>query len=191
MVIYQLTRPLAYLAIRDRSKGKIDWLVPTVLALPTVLAFAALSETPQVFLVNGLLSQVAGLVQNLPGFYLAALAAIATFSRRDMDLLMPKPTPTVSVRYLGQSHEIQLTRRRMLSMQFGYLTLLSLALFGVVLAANAAAPTLKARLPIGMHRYSVVLFVGLFSYAVWHMVSITLFGLYQLSDRIHQPDAPD
>jgi hypothetical protein len=188
VVIYQLTRPFAYIAIRDISKAKIDWLVPAVLTLPTVLAFAALSERPQVFMANGLLSQVAGLVQSLPSFYLAALTAIATFSRPDLDYLLPEPTPTVDVLHRGQRQTIQLTRRRMLAMQFGYLTLLSLMLFGVILAANAAAPTIKTWCPAGTHVSLVLAFMGMFSYAVWHMLTITLFGLYQLSDRIHQPD---
>lgn len=191
MVIYQITRPFAYLAISDKSKAKIDWLVPAVLTVPTVLAFMALSDRPQVFMANGLLSQVAGLLQSLPGFYLAALAAIATFSRPDLDYLMPRPTPTVEVLHRGQWQAIQLTRRRMLTMQFGYLTLLSLLLFGVILVANAAAPTIKARCPAGFHAYLVVSFMGMFSYAIWHMLIITLFGLYQLSDRIHQPDSPE
>ena|ERR1700761_9397105 len=96
MVVYQLSRPFAYLVIRDESKAKIDWLVPIFLAIPTVGVFLILSDRPQIFLANGVLSQVGGLMQNLPGFYLTALAAIATFNRPDLDYLLPEPTPNRS-----------------------------------------------------------------------------------------------
>lgn len=139
-------------------------------------------------MANGLLTQISGLLQILPGFYLAALAAIATFNKSDMDAYMPQPTPTLRVQIQGINHPIKLTRRRMLALQFGYLTLISLALFIVTIAANIAAPSVKMMSPAYLQRWLNGAFLVLFLLGFWHMIAVTLFGLYQLSDRMHQPD---
>lgn len=132
--------------------------------------------------------QVAGLLQILPGFYVASLAAIATFNKNNMDEYMPEPTPTVTIRVSGHVCPIKLTRRRMLSLMFGYLSFLSLLLFLAIVLANALAPSLKVLLPLPLHKIALAAFVAIYGLLFWHMIAVTLFGLYQLSDRMHQPD---
>jgi hypothetical protein len=51
-----------------------------------------------------------GFIQNLPGFFIAALAAVATFGRADLDALMPGKPPRVSILYHGRPTEVELTR---------------------------------------------------------------------------------
>jgi hypothetical protein len=188
MVLYQLSRPLAYLTIHDSSKWKIDWLLPFVFSTSTTVVYLLLSVKPVVFGMAGILWQLAGLLQILPGFYIASLAAIATFNKGNMDEYMPEPTPTVNVRVSGHSLPIRLTRRRMLSLLFGYLAFMSLILFLLIITANLLAPSLNRCLPQSLHALAVATFIAIYGLLFWNLISVTLFGLYQLSDRMHQPD---
>lgn len=188
MLWYQLLRPVDYLSIKDGSKWKIDWAVPTAMAIGTGLGFYFLSPRPQVFMKDGLLQQIGSLLSIMPGFYLAALAAIATFHKSDMDEYMPSPVPTIETLSAGHKRTINLTRRRYLSIMFGYLTLLSLTLFIGTIFTNACADTFKALIDPEWRIFTVVSYISIFFLLFWHMISVTLFGLYQLSDRMHQPD---
>src|ERR1700751_4037000 len=116
MVIYQLLRPVSYLVIHDPSKWKIDWVMPAMCAIIPVVVFLVIPLRPTIFGSSGVLWQLSGLLQILPGFYIASLAAIATFNKDNMDQYMPEPTPTVTIRVSGRQFPIQLTRRRMLSL---------------------------------------------------------------------------
>jgi hypothetical protein len=188
MAIYQLLRPVSYLVIRDSSKWKIDWVIPVIFASITLIVLFGIPVRPTIFGSSGVLAQLSGLLQILPGFYIASLAAIATFNKENMDEYMPEPTPTVTIRVSGHQFPIRLTRRRMLSLLFGYLSFLSLFLFLAIIAANVVAPSAKVFLPSEMHKVAISIFVGMYSLLFWHMIAVTLFGLYQLSDRMHQPD---
>src|SRR5947209_7182579 len=139
MIFYQLSRPVSYLAIHDASKWKIDWMLPIFCAGITAVILLSIPVRPTIFGGSGILSQLSGLLQILPGFYIASLAAIATFNKENMDHYMPEPTPTVTVRVGAQSCPIRLTRRRMLSLLFGYLSFLSLLLFLAIIVSNALA----------------------------------------------------
>jgi hypothetical protein len=55
-------------------------------------------------------------------------------------------------------------------------------------AANAVAPSVKIVTPVHLQRWLNGSFIAAFSLGFWHMIAVTLFGLYQLSDRMHQPD---
>jgi hypothetical protein len=188
MLLYQLLRPLAYMTIRDESTWKIDLLLPLVFALICTTTYILLPRQPPIFANNGFLSLFIGLLQILPGFYLTALAAVATFNRPDMDFLMPRPAPRVTISVSGVSQQIELTRRRMLSMLFGYLTFVCFALYfgsviSLIIAANA-----KEMIAISLHTFIIRCFVFLYAFFMGQLIFVTMFGLYQLSDRMHQPD---
>ncbi|MEW9807030.1 hypothetical protein [Mesorhizobium marinum] len=188
MIMYQLLRPLAYMSIRDDSKWKIDILLPMLFSILATCTIYALPVAPVIFGKDGVIQLLMGLFQILPGFYLTALAAVATFNRPDMDNLLPDPAPTVEVSVRGRSTKIELTRRRMLSMLFGYLTFLSFGIYFVSLAAQIGAPSVVAMTPAWLLWYVRCAFSVGFGFLLWQMIFITLFGLYQLSDRMHQPD---
>lgn len=135
-------------------------------------------------MVNGLLHQIGSMILNLPGFYIAALAAIVAFDRKGFDVLLPEPTPKVRTLLQGAWVDVELTRRKMLTFLFAYLTALSIFITITISFVNSVAePAAQSvaiawRLPI---RYVVAIFC---LFTIWHLVSVTLFGLYQLSDRI-------
>lgn len=138
---------------------------------------------------GGMVQMVQQVVQGLPGFYIAALAAVATFGQQStLDMEIPAPTPTIQTRSAGEWISMKLTRRRFLCLLFAYLTTVSillslLATYGMAIAApvRKIAPTIFANCLsyAGTALYSVFLF---------QLVVVTLWGLYYLSDRMLQPE---
>jgi hypothetical protein len=189
MLLYQLLRPLSYMSIRDESKWKIDILLPAIFSLLFLIVILALPKTPVVFGSSGIIALFVGLLQILPGFYLTALAAVATFNRPDMDQLLPKPAPTVNISVSGKPHTIELTRRRMLSMLFGYLTFICFSMYFASAISLIVAPGLNELVAAYLHPWIVRAFLIVYGFFMGQLIFVTMFGLYQLSDRMHQPDA--
>ena len=101
MLLYELTRGLAYLRIKHPL---IDWYtvrLPVLILAVLCVAYAALPEKPSLLGDGGLLTDMLGIIATLPGFYFAALAAVATFDRPGMDVEIPDPAPVLSIRTKG------------------------------------------------------------------------------------------
>lgn len=187
MISYQLLRPAAYLWIKDRGKWQIDWLYPFIITIILTFSFFLLPVARCLYGEKGIIKELIGFIQILPGFYLAALAAIATFNKNDLDYHLPAPTPQIEIKVNGKDMDIALTRRRMLSYLFGYLTFLSLALYIIIVIGAVIAPS--AKILFGAYlSIAKIVFLGTFILFFSQMIIITIFGLYQLCDRIHQPD---
>lgn len=187
MIFYQLSRPAAYLFIKDKSKWKIDWLIPFILSVTLTALYLSLPIAKPLYGENGIIKELQGFLQILPGFYLAALAAIATFNKNDLDYHLPKPTPIIDVIVNGHETSINLTRRRMLSYLFGYLTFISLAIYLVTVLGSALSGSVNYLLDTNAI-YPKALYVFAISLFFSQMIVVTIFGLYQLCDRIHQPE---
>src|SRR5258706_8987546 len=69
------------------------------------------------------------LLQVLTGFYIASLAAVATFNKPGLDDPMAGDPPTLREDYCAITTVKPLTRRRFLCLLFGYLSWLSLFLY--------------------------------------------------------------
>ncbi len=189
MIFYQLTRPASYLLIDDPSKWKIDWMIPFVITLVMTISFYIIPGDEHWMGANGFIKNLQGVLQILPGFYLASLAAIATFNKDDLDYELPTPTPKISIKFVRSdrlhSKTINLTRRRMLCYLFGYLTFLGLMLY----LATVFAPIIVLSAANHMADWGTYLIIAsksIFLLFFWQMIVITIFGLYQLCDRIHQ-----
>jgi hypothetical protein len=128
-----------------------------------------------------------GFIQTLTGFYLAALAAMATFNNAGMDEIMPGKPPEITVKYNGTSTKVLATRRRFLCSMFAYLTVFSFlfTLFSIaVLSAGAASADLLVT--ESRHWFRLV-FVFAYLFAVAHMTFITMWGLFYIGERVHTP----
>lgn len=187
----ELLRPISYLAIkhRDSKVWVINWLVPLVVggSLTLLVYFAGCALN--VYGDKGVISTTLAFVQSLPGFYLAALAAVATFNSASMDQLMPGTPPTCEVIYNGRLTEIKLTRRRFLSILFSYLTAASFFVTLLSIVLTTAAPAIKEL--IADDRVYVALRTAgalLFFVSLAQMLTVTLWGLFYLGERIHTPD---
>ena len=183
---YPLLRPFAYLWIEGADKRSFDLWLPAVAAL--VATSCAAWARPQLYMPNGVFAQVGSMVQNLPGFYIAALAAVATFQRNSLDTLLPAPTPTINTFINGTWMPIQLTRRRLLTLLFSYLSALSFAVYLSITFANAFAPTISGATVEWFRPFVSAFGATVLFFLIAHMLSVTLFGLYQIGERIFQAD---
>ena len=182
-----LLSPLAYLTIKHEAKLRADWAYPVLISfLCTVLIFW-LGRPGSVSGQEGLLSKLLMVSSVLPGFYIAALAAIATFNRPDIDELMPEPTPKMTVKLRGKDNEIRLTRRRFLSHLFAFLCLESLVLMIVCVFSGIIAKGAVALFSALAAHVATMIFVFLLLIVFWQMVCVTCLGLYYLGDRLHRP----
>lgn len=190
---YIFFRPLFYILIKDPSGNKkwVDWFLPIAATLSLFILFVLCNVSPKIVGENGLFQNLKGFLQIMPGFYLTALAAISTFSNKSLDLLLPNPTPTISIVYNGNKiNAMKLTRRRFLNYLFGYLTVLSLFLYFLIIITELF---IGSRIITNLFFQNLMKPFILFIYTifVWQMLFITMFGLYQLCERIHQIEQDD
>lgn len=76
-----LLRPLSYLSIKHKQKWIVDWVYPIILAVLSTVFLFCLKKIGSIPLYadGALVAKILGFVQGLPGFYIAALAAICYF----------------------------------------------------------------------------------------------------------------
>lgn len=189
MFLYQMTRPVAYLFIKEPSGGKkyIDWYIPSIVASLFTLLYFFLPIQPEITGEKGAITSIQGFLQIMPGFYLAALAAVATFNKTDLDRTMPKPAPKICVKRRDTFELESLTRRSFLNYLFGYLTFLSLFLYVILVIVNIVSAN---SVFLEMKTYIILKTIFLFLYQLFfiQMILVTIFSLYQLCERIHQYD---
>ncbi len=189
-MLHPLLRPFAYLGIKHGSALPlwINWVIPIVICLASTSVLYKLVPAAALLSDNGFVARVLGFVQSLAGFYMAALAAIATFNNSDMDRFMPGKPPTMDIIHNGAPANIKLTRRRFLSSMFAYLTLISILLT----LASIGALAIGCNLPKwfdGQWNWAIKLaFLVGYTLSIAQMICVTVWGLFYLGERIHTPD---
>lgn len=189
-MIRHLLRPFSYLSIEHELKKKVDWNYPCSLSIiSTGLAFW-LQQFAHISLYadSGMISKILNFVQVLPGFYIAALAAIATFNRIDIDKIMPSPAPKIGMFIQGNNVVIELTRRRFLCSMFSFLTAESLILIVLAIFSTSFYEPLKKVIDDSWHCSASGIFIMIFLFLFWQMIITTFWGLYYLGERLHQPE---
>jgi len=190
-MLRHLFRPFAYLKIEHKEKWKLDWLYPLFLSLVSLCLIMYAKGYGQVviFADTGLVSKIQGFVSILPGFYIAALAAIATFNKVDIDKTMPAPAPKIDVLIQGKNILIDLTRRRFLCLMFAFLTAESLLLIIFGIFAQVLYVPGKAFICEIFHPLISNLLLLVYLFLFWQMVVASFWGLFYLGERLHQPDS--
>ena len=194
MIWYQIRRALAFGGIKHPDLAPFLTWVPLIAGLLLALGFELLPVRPK-FTGDGSVSRhMLTVFAILPGFYIAALAAVATFNREEMDFEMPDPAPKMVLRTRGVDQEMPLTFRMFLSHMFSYLTALSFVAVFLFVGAELIAPSAKLvieKLPTGWKHVAIYALGG--SYLLlsfWlaaKIVLTTMIGLYFLAERIHRP----
>lgn len=190
-VIHQLFKPLAYVRIKHPTKAFFDWWLPLFFAIATWCFLYYVVKSPALFGENGLIIGVNELLQVLVGFYIAGLAAIATFQNPGMDDQMSGDPVTLEEQYRGQTLLVGLTRRRFLCYLFGYLSWISLTLYFIGVLANISKSAIASMiLPTYL---SAVKFGFLFLYllVLSNLFITTMLGLYYMSHRLHLTEPKD
>lgn len=186
-----LLRPFSYLTIDHRSKLPrfVNWILPILISVAIVgLAYFFKMEV-NIFGGDGLVSRTLGFVQNLPGFYIAALAVIATFNSEDIDAKMSGQAPTMVIPYNGYPTKIELTRRRFLLSLFAYLTAISFVIVLFSLVSLSLAAPLMSVLPKVAIGFSKAIVVVCYLVLVCQMLTITFWGICYLGEKIYTAES--
>jgi hypothetical protein len=190
MELRDLLRPFSYLEITHPSKklSNINWTYPIVCALIATLTIAMMPVRIDIWGQSGIVNRILQFIQTLPGFYIAALAAVAAFGSKSIDRLMPGIPPTKKVIINNQLQSINLTRRLFLSALFSYLTALSITLTVVCIALLSATDNVKEITNSFFQPF--LKYLGLFIVCTFtaQLITVTLWGLYYLGERMHIRD---
>lgn len=185
-VFTQLLTPLSYLRIRHPVKPWFDWYVPLIMTTPVFLVLLFLPKDVDIFGNNGLIFIITDLIKILVGFYIAALAAIATFHRDQMDQVLSGDSAILTVNRKGVIKQSDLTRRRFLCYMFGYLAFMGIFIYFV----GAAATLLYSNLQVLPNLWWVIglkwFFIYCYLFITANLLSTTLLGLHFMTDRIHR-----
>lgn len=183
----RLLRPLLFLYIQYEGIGKYRWVYPLIwisLLFFYILLFP-ITLSDKIAVLNNLILSTFTILTILPGFYIAALAAIATFKASTMDVPLDGKDMLLHTRESDRCI-IKLTRRRFLCLLFGYLSFLSLILCLFCLILKIASPIIIIKFFFSqIAPYLNIIFVLVYGFFFMQLISLTLLGLFYLSDRIH------
>lgn len=188
----RLLRSLNYLKISGAGLVTYNWIYPFIF---TGITVAYLFIYPQKLNLTGdkdsILSSLVSILQILPGFYIAALAAVASFNRKIMDTEIDGNPVSLIASENGDTKPRSLTRRRLLCYLFGYLSFLSIALFLLGTLLQKASPV--AIVALCNEKASLIsewLFFSFVLFFFYQMITVTFLGLFYLADRMHwkQPE---
>lgn len=195
--VKQLLVPCNYLRIKHghrlfESKAVYDFILPSIMTAMTWLSFFILREPLSVFKRQDTFSSVSSLLAILVGFYMAALAAVATFNRSEIDL--PLKGDDATLRYRDPDEGIVIVRtlsyRQFISYLFGYAAFLSFVLYVALLLIKGTWDKLEkfSNNYVGWDRVFDCVFEPL-TFAVvifgsWQLFITSLLGIYFLSERI-------
>lgn len=171
-----------YVRVKHPVKRWYDWWYPITFS---ALIGSAIAHWPLQFNLvgeRGLVETFNGLLGVLIGFFIAALAAVATFDRPGMDEVMRGESPTLTVPY--RKEPLALTRRMYLCLLFGYLTLVTLIAFFAFSLANVLFSRADSSL-VGPEAYGFgrTAFIYLYCFVLAHILCHSLLGVHYLSWR--------
>lgn len=181
-----LIAPLAYLRARSLAKGYWDYGLPLFAAAIGSWAYVLAPAEIPVIGEKGLVASVNELLQVLVGFYIAALAAVASLNSVSLDQPVEGDPVTIDQVSVEGVAQVSLNRRRLLSLMFSYLSFSSISLYALGVFVNIANENVKQILPLWLVPSAKVGFLGFYVFVVAQLVCITLVTLYYLGDRIHR-----
>jgi len=180
----RLLIPVAYLKIKRDDKVLEELTIPLILTLLTMATIFLAGEKFSIYGTPGLINSIISYLQLLSGFYITALAAIATFNREGMDDPMLGDPPTLETH--NSLKPEKLSRRRFLCFLFGYLAFGSLLLYIGGTIITLSAPILKAQLDtstVVILRWTIS---TIYIFCTFNILITSLLGMYYLTDRLHR-----
>lgn len=186
-----LLKAFGFLRIKynDSNLNFVLYYLPIFLSvLVAIFLFMIDSNSDQhinIFTQNSF-DSISTFVQVLPGFYIASLAAIASYNNPNIDNAMTGNPPYLEEKVTGGSRKSKLSRRRFLTLMFGYLAAVSMIstifLFFTRLGYDSSI------ISVSHFFYNAVYYILclVFFFVFFQMVLITLHGIYYLADRMHR-----
>jgi hypothetical protein len=186
---YQLTRPLAYWSVKGPTISFYRVGGPVALATVGTAVLFILPKQIDIVGDTSLVSFLTQLFAVLPGFFIAALAAIVAFQGGDLDKEMPDVTAEITAN--GDTSELSITLRLFLCYLFAYLTVLAFAGFFLCMTGALFAPSYNALIPptevlVSFRSLISVSYVAFLLFVTASLVLCTIQGLYFLAERVHQ-----
>lgn len=173
----KLFKPLHYIAINHHEKRWFDFYIPAILSAIICLILYCL-PTPVVLVgKDSLISVVNGILQILSGFYIASMAAVATFNKDGMDDVMTGTPPTLK----GEA----LTRRNFLTYLFGYLAFMSILMYFIGGFLQLAGKSI-IQISADIHEIIKYVLVWLYMLMISNILTTTVLGMHFLIDRVHR-----
>ena len=176
IIVRKLIFPLAFLKVRHPDNYIIYFIAPIFLSF-IVFVFDLFLVKIQFFADNGLVVGITTLTGILTGFYIAALAAVATFNKPDMDEEMRGAPP---------DEKISLTRRQYLCLLFGYLAFMSVSFYILGISASSIVGQIRGVVPDSYFfivRHALIL---IYFSIFFNILCVTLLGIYFLTYGIHR-----
>lgn len=184
-----LLRSMNYIRVSHDYWWQFNLIIPFVFSIVTLLLIFFLANGENYFGSGGLLSSFSQILAILAPFYIASLAAVATFGSQssfDSKFKMVNP-PTIQRLVKGSWKTCDVSLRQFLCMLFGYCSVAAIFLFFVTIFVPF------------FHKGIVQLnwcprvpwewpFLFVFLFLLYHLVVATLLGLYYLADKMHRDD---
>lgn len=180
-IFIKLLSPLSYLKIKHKQKRFIDFTMPLIFAGLVSVVYLMLPKPFSLFGVNGIILSTSSFLQFLTGFYVASLAAIATFPNKNMDVV----TDGIPLLLKGRA----LSRRQYISYMFGYLAFLGGALVIFEIIVKALYPNIVIWLGLINEQSFLILkvsFILFYFFYIFQLLLITMYALYYLTEKIHE-----
>jgi hypothetical protein len=182
VILYQLTRPISYLFLKHPAGKVYNWIIPLILTVISLTILVLLAEIGDVVGERGLVENLTDFVINLPGFLIAALAAIATFNRPIIDQEMID-APTIDIKAGNiELEDLALTRRDFLLRLFSFLTVDSI--FLIIYAKIGSIASVPSFLETQYH-IAEWFFASIYLMIFWQLLTLLLFGMYYLCERLN------
>ncbi|WP_309621938.1 hypothetical protein [Novosphingobium sp.] len=186
-MFYILARPFAFILVRHDHLRTAMIAGSIVCASIATLALFVVDPTRKIFGSGSFIQAILPVFSSLPGFFIAALAAVATFNRPELDVEMPDPAPQLKLMTQGKKGFVKLTTRMFLSFLFAYLTSVAFLGIAVLIAGDLLAPGISRLISDEKaHLIIKVIFVLTALLITFNIVITTLVGMYFLAERIHR-----
>ncbi|RYV03777.1 hypothetical protein SOPP22_02840 [Shewanella sp. OPT22] len=176
-MIDKILKPMNYIGIKHSEKLWFDLFIPAFLSIVISIVIFNLPKPIALLGKDSLISLVNGILQILSGFYIASMAAVATFQKEGMDSKMDGIPPKLK--------GIALTRRNFLTYLFGYLAFMSILMYFVGGFIQLSASSISFWFSEGylILKYSLV---ALYIFIVCNILTTTVLGMHFLIDKIHR-----
>lgn len=183
----QIFTAFSFLYLKGADIRWYQWLYPLFIFLLVVGVVGGLSHLGAIFDEKEIIASISQLMGILVGFYIASLAAVSSFNNGNLDKQMLGNAPTIVISEHDGEIEVKLTRRRFLSILFGYCAALAMLVYLVgaiyinVDMSNISGLSAEAGCVISM----IVIYAYIFLLS--SLFVATMLGLHYLVERMHRP----
>jgi hypothetical protein len=194
---------MRYLEIRhgDRlfqSKAVYDFIFPGILAISTCILCYVLGIGFDIFSNEEFIKKITDLLTLMIVFYLAALAAVATFDRKGID--DPLRGGDAKLRLLDHTQNKIVVKilsyRQFISYLFGFLSFSSLCIYTFIIMMTMIWPEIKKSICnfphivfLTHHIFEPTISL-LLAFGLWQLLITSMLGIYFLTERIQSLNDP-